>query len=297
MRFLYIFSAWVILLIFSESCKGPDAPKEDRRKKTALETFSIQSAEIIPGITNPADIANLLEITAASYQPELVHDPLDWSEYRNNTLFAAANFGIYMADAIYQYAFDMTEDAYLSWMASHSLAEVLGFANIFDDVVIKRMQGELTSKDSLFHQIDKALKQMGTEYTEIDKFRMYTALLTGNYIEKVHLVMGTLWNNASDIPEETKLLLHRELFLVLLGQLESVKDLISLIERYETLDDPGFLALELKKIRDIYYSINISTDNLGQITPEQIINNNRIIALQNHLENVRNFLIRGVSAE
>lgn len=288
-----LFAALMLIV----SCKSPTTKKDTEQQKTPLEEFKAEAAEIMPSIADPTGIAILWELTAADYMPELMHDPLAWENYKGKPLIAAANFGIYTADAIYEYTYNETEAAYLSWMAAKSIAADLGFADIFDQVVIKRIEEGLTPKDSLFSQIDNAIEKMGSSYSESDRLRIYTALLTGNYIEKVHIVMGTLLDTDLDLPDETRLLLNRELLLVLIRQLQSLEQLIDLIEQYETIDDAGFLSLELKKMRDIFNSFDLSADNLAQITPDQIFNNDKINELREHLGKIRMFLITGVPIE
>lgn len=273
-------------------CKGPTTEKNAEQTKSPLEEFKTKAAEIMPNIADPTDIAILFELTAADYDPELVHDPLDWEKYKNVPLFAAANFGIYTADAIYQYAYNQMEPAYLSWMAAKSLAGELGFDHIFDEIVIKRIEGDYAPKDSLFNWIDEAIEQMRSTYSETDKLRIYTTLLSGNYIEKVHLVMGILFDSHLVLSDETKLLLNRELLFVLIEQLQSLEQLIDLIEQHETIEDTGYLSLELKKMRDIFLSFDLSAENLDNLTHDQIFKNEKLNELRNHVRNVRTFLIR-----
>jgi hypothetical protein len=178
-------------------------------------------------------------------------------------------------------------------MAAKSLAAELGFVDIFDQVVIKRVEEGLTSQDSVFNQIDNALEKMGSTYTESDKLRIYGTLLTGNYIEKVHIVMGTLFDSELDLPEETRLLLNRELLIILMRQLQSLEQLVAMVETYETIDDPGFLSSELKTMRDIYNSFDLSADNLANLTPDQVFRNERLVELRSHLDKIRAFAIAG----
>lgn len=287
----------IVAVMLVTSCKGQSAKKDTEQQKTPLEEFKAQAAEIIPDIADPTDIAILWELTAADYMPEIMHDPLAWENYKGKPLLAVANFGIYTADAIYEYTYNETEAAYLSWMAAKSIAADLGFVDIFDQVVIKRIEEGLTPKDSLFNQIDDAIEKMGSTYSESDKLRMYTALLTGNYIERVHIVMSTLLDTDLDLPDETKLLLNRELLLILIRQLQSLEQLIALIEQYETIDDPGFLSSELKKMRDIFNSFDLSADNLAHITPDQIYKNEKINELREHLGKIRAYAITGIPIE
>ena len=297
MRKYHSLSFLIVALILISGCKGQSGKNNAAQEETALEKFKAQAEEIMPNVADPTEIAVLFELTAAEYMPELIHDPLQWENYKGKPLQAAANIGIYMADAIYQYIYDETDAAYLSWMAAKSLAAELGFVNIFDQVVIKRIEEGLTQQDSLFNQIDNALEQMGSAYTESDKLRIYTTLLTGNYIEKVHIVMGSLLDSDLDLPDETRLLLNREMLLILIRQLQSLNQLIDLIEQHETIDDPGFLSSELKAMRDIFNSFDLSVDNLANITPDQVFKNEKINALREHLGKIRAYAITGVPIE
>ncbi len=283
----------LIILYLLFGCKGPSANKETMQQKSPIEEFKDQAAEIMPNVADLTDIAWLFELSAAEYIPELVHNPQEWESYKGKPEFAAANFGVFTADAIYQYAFDQMDGAYMSWAAAKSLSEELGFIDIFDKVIIKRIEGDFTQKDSIFNQIDEAFTKLGATYSDDEKLRIYTTLLTGNYIEKVHLVMGTLFDTELEIPDETRLLMNRELLLILIRQLESLEQLVGLIEEHETIEDTGFLSLELKKMRDIFHGFDVSADNLANLTYEQIFNNERINELHDHLLKIRSFLIQG----
>ena len=81
--------------------------------------------------------------------------------------------------------------------------------------------------------------------------------------------------------------------MILIDQLKSLEQLIALIEQHETIEDPGFLSTELKKMRDIFVTFDLSADNLAQITPDQVFKNERLNALRDHLINIRTFLING----
>lgn len=297
MRILQKICFLLIIVIWIEGCKGPSSEESAVQQKTPLEKFQAQAGEIIPYATDPTDLAVLFQLTAADFIPELIHDPVQWENYKGKPLQAAANFGIYTADAIYQYIFKETEGAYLSWMAAKSIAADLGFAEIFDQIVIKRVEQGLTPQDSLFNQIDLALEKMGSTYTEADRLRMYTTLVTGNYVEKLHIVMGTLFDSNMDLPEETRLLLNREMLLILIKQLRSLEKLIALIEEHETIDDPGYLSYELKSIRDIFNAFDLSDDNLAHLTPDMVFRNEKINELREHVGRIRVYAITGVPLE
>jgi hypothetical protein len=131
----------------------------------------------------------------------------------------------------------------------------------------------------------------------LNQIRLFTTLLSGNYIENIHLVLGVLFSSDLELSEESRLLLNRELLFILVKQLQSLEQLIDLIEQHEKINETGYLLLKLKNMRDIFNSFDISNENLENIKSDQIFNSKKVNDLHTHLTNIRTFLITGESRE
>lgn len=283
--------ALVVLLSFA-ACKNTGTT--DSKKvvvQTPLEEFNQNLRSIAPSTKSGADVAIFFELSGANFSSGLLADPLAWESYKVSALQAAAVMGIYTTDAIYQYAYDESEGAYLSWMAAKSLAQEIDIGEVFDGIIIKRVEEGLTQDDSLVFKFEEAMILAESTLSDTERLRVYTALVAGSYIEKLHLLMGVIWDGYDDFQEDTRLLLFREMLVFLFDQLAVLNELIALIEEYETIDDPGFLAYELKKMRDVYSGLDLSFENVSGLSAQQVFSNPKAVELRASVNKIRNHIL------
>jgi hypothetical protein len=279
----------VIQVIISVSLILMIACKEEK-KSLSFEEFRTKTAEIMDGINTPGDIAVILELSDAEYLPGLVNDPESYKHYIKDTLHAAANLGVYLVDATYQYTYMKGDGAYKSYAAAKKLSEVIGLQDILWDITFKRHTEGLTQEDSVLVKLEKVLTNAENAFSDFDRHRMYTIIIAGNYFEKLYLLMNILLEGNKDLPDEVRLQVSRQIIIAIRAQLAKTDNLIALIEQYKTEDDPGFVIEQLYDIRTIRKKFYKSED-ISKLTPDAIYNNPAVKNLFSYVKSIRNHII------
>lgn len=282
----------IIILILTitvlSSCNSNVKKKQIIKSNSEFDNFKEFAKETIPTLRAPSDVAIFFQLTEAAFMPNLINNPLDYEKYTNIKEVTAANIGIYWVDALYQFSYNENDGAKASGKAAIELANTLGIGDIFKEILIEKYT-ENTHTDSFFIKLDECF--MNAEYilSERARMRIYISMLAGKYIQTQYILFNLIFNYPSDISDEVKLTLLKELLFVMNQNLESTNTLVKLIEKYEKPEDKSILADEIKEFGRNYQSINFE-DRLHNLKPEMVFENDTLKLMYDQIKYMHNYI-------
>lgn len=285
---------FLFTLGFLVSCKnsGKQQPVDNSVNPKLIEFYE-KSDAVLNKPAKPSQIADLLALSGARLMPEKLNDPVNWEKYTNNEIGAAANMGVYLADAIVQYAYDEKKPAYYSALAAKGLAAHIGIGeDIFMGYLIgDRYREEDGQSDSLFFILDSALIRADNSLNSNDRFKILAAMYVGNYIEKQYIMSNIVFEYNVDIPEESKLLILRDMIYLLGNSLNRLDYIIEMIEKAHDGEDGAYLLAELKELKGLHTQAKFTKDELAHLQAKDIFDNEGLKSMHDKIVQIRNYIV------
>jgi hypothetical protein len=275
-----------ILLI---ACKNKSVD-QSTAQADEFKAFTEKVGMIDMNVRTPIDLMDMLELSMVDFMPELMNDPNNSEKYLTNEVIAAANMGVYLVDGLYQYSSKEFDKGYLSIEAAKRIASSLGMGSGFDEMILERYTELDPSVDSFLIRLNENILASETALKEQDRMRLFTGLITGNYIEKQFLLFNIIFKSNVDLPETARLTSLREVLFMTREHMNKLPEVISLIESVRKETDPGILLDNLKAIEAIRQQ-NILPEDISQITSDQIFANQNFLAMFEKIKEVRNMIV------
>lgn len=200
---------------------------------------------------SPVQAALLLKKNAVEYDESLLN-PLENERKYINRIQKSLNLGVYGADLAYLSNFNNTQSKVDYYQVIDKLTGDLDVRSSLDQSLLDRFAKNIEERDSLyalnaelFNSVDRYLK-------ENDENHVAALVLTGGWVEALHLTLGT-----SDMNEEIRNRIGEQKTAV-----RSLKRLLMKIED-PLLDD---LVASLKKLDQAFENVSFSYEYVKPIT-------------------------------
>ncbi|QQS52254.1 MAG: hypothetical protein IPM71_05830 [Bacteroidota bacterium] len=272
------------------SCKNSGKPTEEVAETSPLSDFAENYLKTGGDLRNTQSVADFLALSGTTFMPALVNDPMNFESYKGNKLKAAANIGVYMADGLYQVSLDKDYEGYMSVAAAKQLSIELGIEEVLDEILIDRYAISEHTADTILAVLKDALVKSETALTAKNEQEIFAAILVGNYIEKLYHLFANILEYPVDLPEESKMLILRDVLKVTQVELDMLPKAIALVEQYKK-QDPAYLLEELKKLNEIHIASRISEEEAEKLTPAMVFENVQIRAMYTEIKNMRNYIV------
>lgn len=272
----------------SETETGDDLPDTDTVKAVALnvggELFSIPS---------PIQTALLIQKSGISYDKSILNAGSKNSQYSSD-YSRALNLGIYGADLGYVSMYNQTQDALGYLGALKTLADKLGVSSAFDQSTMKRINDNISNKDSMLVLVGIAYRASDAYLKTNKRTEISSLILTGGWIESMNFSISAYKAKSTD-----------EIKYRIAEQKQALGSIIKLLKSHE-LPDAADLILDLEDLAKIYDGITTkynfvepTTDEAKKMTyinstteivisKEQLDNiSTKVLALRNKIINVK----------
>jgi hypothetical protein len=261
-----------------------------------LKAFTAKLDSIAPALGNPSQTIAIFQLADVGYNKALVNDPMKYEAYTADSMVCAANIGVYMADALYQYATEnkdgkyIKEDMYMSLAAAISLAKSVGMEESFQNLAISRYEENKITADSIIGTLNQAFQSSNQKAAETATMRFFLAMAIGNQIEKEYILLNSIIDNPKELPAEAKLEMSRQMILILKHQLDVGSQLITLAESLKNESDPGTIITKFKELNAVYASMDFSPENMSTITPEKFYSSDKLIETYRLVKEMRGLI-------
>lgn len=287
MKNLIVLSLLVITML---SCKNASKEVTETEKSIDTPEFAEHLLKNGVDIRKPGDVADLLQLSGTRFMPELVNEPMNYEYYKDDQVLAAANIGVYMMDGLYQMAFDENYAGYLSIAAAKQLAIEIGIGEIMSEIVLERYGDGEHPSDSILNLIRHGINRSETLLIQKEQSQIFAAMLIGNYIEKLHILFTNVFEYPIDLPEESKVIILRDILILTSEELDLMPEAIEIVEKYKK-EDNSFLLNELKEIEELRSKHRLSDEQIAKLSHDMIFKNKAILAIYEKVKAARALII------
>lgn len=242
---------------------------------------------IQPKLTSMANISAFYEINDIGFYKGIINEPAKALEYEGANK-SAANMGVYLADMIYGInAKSLTANE--SFGAVLQLAEKVGLADQFTQLIIDRINSKTSSAEEVAATLDEILQSAQEKYTKEQKTEYYNFLLYGNYIEKLHLISSVLDQaQYSNLPASAKANLNRSLLQLMAKQGEPLKELSKLMVDYSS----NIVAhRDIQALLKSYDLLKKNAPEIVKLDPAEIFKAKEIKDIQKGIKKIRTRIV------
>jgi hypothetical protein len=246
---------FAMIAIILSAC-GSDKKTDEQAFLESLDSAKSQSAvvseaalaEILQQIPSPLEISVLLKESGKKYNPGYLNSPDNLSRYNSN-FKRALNLGIYGTDLGYTNIYEQNKDGVNYIEAIKRLADGLSIGQFFDIETIGRLATQSKNLDSLllittqnFNSINHYLQTQG-------RANLSVLLLTGGWIEAVHITCNVAANDPS----------NKELQEKIGEQKVILNNIVSMLTFYKDTDQTmASLLTDMQALQKVFDRVNIT---------------------------------------
>lgn len=204
-------------------------------------------SSILQQIPSPLETSMLLKRSGTKYERDMLNNPANASRYNSNYQ-KALNLGIYGTDLGYTNIYEQNQDG-LAYMSSiKTLANGLNIGQFFDLETIKRLAINSSNLDSLLLITTKNFNEINQYLQQQDRSGLSILLLTGGWIEAMHIITEVASNNPSNMELQEKV-----------GEQKIIMENIMLLLSFYSDVDPNMERLynKMKPLQKQYDNVEI----------------------------------------
>ncbi len=274
-------------------------PKE-KEKEDIVETDSVKAAVLNVGgelfsVPSPIQTAMLIKDAGVEYDKSILNDTKKVNMFSTDYL-RALNLGIYGADLGYVSLYNKSSDA-IGYLASvKQLADKIGVSAAFDASTIKRIENNITNKDSMLVLVGIAYRASDAYLKNNQRTEVSSLILAGGWIESMQFSL-----NAYSKKPSTQIKYR------IAEQKLALGSILKLLKSHN-MPDASVLVGQLEDLSKIYEGISFKynyvepvTDSIKQITyinstTEVVISEDQLKQIAEKLEGIRSLIINATKA-
>lgn len=234
----------------AEGETGDDLPDTDTVKAVALnvggELFSVPS---------PIQTALLIQKSGVAYDKAILNAGNKNGQYASD-YSKSLNLGIYGADLGYVSMYNQTQDALQYLGAVKQLADKLGVSAAFDQNTMKRINDNISNKDSMLMLVGIAYRASDAYLKTNKRTEISSLILTGGWIESMNFSIVAYNKKSTD-----------EIKYRIAEQKQSLGSIIRLIKSHN-LPDAADLVVQLEDLAKVYEGITTKYNFVEPTTDE-----------------------------
>lgn len=230
-----VFLLFVLTLSFCTNSEKTDEVivEDDSTKKAVFET-KLNAQNVFNAMPDRKEILKLIDEQKIEYNSDILNDPNAVHKYTIE-FTKAVNLGIYGSDLTIASSFEQTQESMVFLKCVNILAGDLGVSNAFDQHMFDRMEANKQNKDSTLEVVTSAFKK-ADEILKINNRPATSAvILAGSWIEGLYV--------SCEIAKSIK---SEKIVQTILGQRESLKNLVIMLDASKLDDKSQFIVTDLK---------------------------------------------------
>jgi hypothetical protein len=281
------------------SCTSCSDPKE-KEKEDIVETDTIKKAVLNVGgelfsVPSPIQTAMLIKDAGVDYDKSILNDNKKVNTFSTDYL-RALNLGIYGADLGYVSLYNKSSDA-IGYLASvKQLADKIGVSAAFDATTIKRIENNITNKDSMLVLVGIAYRASDAYLKNNQRTEVSSLILAGGWIESMQFSLNAYSKKPSP-----------QIKYRIAEQKQALASILKLLKSHN-MPDAAVLVTQLEDLSKVYEGISFKynyvepvTDSIKRITyinstTEVVVSEDQLKEIATKLEGIRSLIINATKA-
>ncbi len=247
-----------LLSVFISSCGDPKPTEETNDNLPDTDTVKAIGLNVggkLFSVPSPIQTALLVQKSGVSYDKEILNPGNRNGQYLSD-YSKSLNLGIYGADLGYVSMYNQTMDALGYLGAVKQLADKLGVSAAFDQQTMKRINDNISNKDSMLVLVGIAYRASDAYLKTNKRTEISSLILTGGWIESMHFCINAYNKKPTD---EIKYRIAEQK-----QALSSITDLI----RSHNISDAGELLKDLEALSKTYEGVTMKYNYVEPTTDE-----------------------------
>ena len=276
------------------ACGGGEEKAEGKDEMVEVpDTIKITVVNVggeLFSIPSPMQTALLLQKSGIAYDKDILHSNSKVNTY--STDYARAlNLGIYGADLGYVSLYNQNQDALKYLTALKQLADKLGISAAFDNNTMKRIESNISNKDSLMVLVGVVYRSSDSYLKNSQRNDISSLILTGGWLESMHFSLSAYAKKPND-----------DLKRRVAEQKQSLSSLVKILSKFETEEIKGLTA-QLEDLSKVYETVELkynfvepTTDTTKKVTyinstTEVVISDDQIKQIITKVQDIRNKIL------
>ncbi len=177
-----------LVSFLATSCGGDKEITENPDDLSDTDTVKAVALNVggeLFSLPSPIQTAILIQKSGVSYDKAILNAGNKNDQYTSD-FSKALNLGIYGADLGYVTMYNQTQDALSYLGAVKQLADKLGVSAAFDQQTMKRINDNISNKDSLLMLVSVAYRASDSYLKTNKRTEVSSLILTGGWVESMH---------------------------------------------------------------------------------------------------------------
>jgi len=251
---MYRYFTQPLVIIFSAflfSCGGSDRTEEiiseDEKTAPAIDDSKFNAQNVFNTLPDRKLVMKLIVENKIEYVPELLNDPRSVNKYVLESI-KAVNLGIYGSDLSISSSFDQTQESMIFLKCVNVLAGQLGVNSAFDQRMFERIDANENNKDSVLEIVTGAFRKVDEILKYNNRPATSAVILSGCWIEGLYVSCQI----AQKVDSES-------IIKTILGQKESLRNLIVMLESVTLEENAVFILTDLKSLYETFMVAETTT--------------------------------------
>lgn len=276
------------------SCNQKPVPVHNVSSKAQMDSFYIMAVQNFPNYDNISGLVKLIRSLDVNFLSDAMNDFENIDKYYGSDNLMAANIGVYMADMAYAWIYNEMDVAMNCNMAVLSLADRLEMANTFLDSFFQKYDNEDFEPDTILLLLERDLNEAIKKLPEEKSLEIFSATLTGNFVEKLHLIYEMI-QKCPEISESPELILEnmQKLAWIANGQMKALAELNKQIDAYNIPEEERLIHEELLNLNTMMHEAVFLNDT-SIVRTVNLINDSSFIKLHLEINSARGHIINPV---
>ena len=254
-------------LISSLGCGEPEkAPTEIPVNYVKVST--ILDTEVnskLYNIPSPIETFTILKMSGASFDKSLLNPAKNISKYVSN-FSRAVNLGTYSSDLSFCLLYKENQDINFYLKNVNELTASLGIEGDFAQRMTQRLKANANNPDSVMQIVAEASVDAYMYLKENQRNNISILITAGGWVEGMHFI--------TNMAHKTQ---KQEIFGLVASQKKVVKNLIKMLEKFETDPEISGILVDVKEISTIYDTLKPAHDDAVASTDKNVtsVGNNK----------------------
>ena len=292
-----LFSAAIMVALLLTSCQQK-AGQQKTTQTDEVDEFEEKIRNINPGLEDPTVVLATLEMAGAEYIEGLVVPMENVEYYAQDEALAALALGVYTVDIAYLVSYGKNDEALVKYERARKAATIItttiyvalpkmspvsirratnttvaAMINMNMNVRTKRrffggwFARAGADPDSLKKDLTMTARNIDREMSQGERARHSVLFVTGEFVEKMHILTQVIDRYPKDFPEEVRSQLLRHMIMGIVEQEELLNDLIDLLNQIREVDEGEEFMAEMNALKQIYDEANFK-EMIANWTPQ-----------------------------